>query len=156
MLASENVLKLPRAATLLSNWRKFLKQLNSDGCWKRVGAEVVQTSLTTMNHASATAEFINVLKTIVVELPAIMNKIKRQKEAKRFKDVHPEVATCGQPLVQRLAAIIAGEKEANDDDKKAGDGDEEGEAGDDAEDEEDDEPIAKSLKGKQKDRSVVF
>ena len=152
MLQSQNVVKLPKAVTLLSNWRKFLKQLNADGCWKRVGPETLQAAQTTSNHASATAEFVNVLKTICVDLPAIMNKIRRQKSAKDFKDKHPEVAVCGQPLEQRLAAIIAGEKaEGGGDDKKAaGDDGDKGEAGDGGEDSNDDEPTPKRMKGKQK------
>ena len=151
MLQSKNIVKLPKAAALLCNWRKLMKQLNADGCWKRIGADTLQTAQTTSNHAAATAEFVNVLKTILADLPAIMNKIKRQKAAKDFKDKHPEVATCGQPLEQRLAAIIAGEKiDGGGDDKQADGDDALGDAdGGSQYGTDDDEPIAKRIKGKQ-------
>ena len=139
LLTTPNKQKLPKAAGLITTWRRLLKGVNADGAWTKIPLDVLERARTVAQSASYTAEFTNVLDQIV-ELSNMRVKVHRIKAAEAFKaKMKDKDDVFGSGLQQRLAQLLAGESFLTE--EEGGDAEGGGEIA---------EPPAKRIRGKER------
>ena len=145
LISNAHLERLPKAATLLTTCRRMLKGLNADGSWLRVPVDTLSRSQSVAAHAGLTAEFIHFAKQILIELPSIVNNMRRKKAAVVLLDKvksQQNTVQIGEALEERLKKIADGtwpEKTEN----TEGDADAGGDVEVEGDDGEDNEPLKK-------------
>ena len=109
ILANEKLEKAGKGAALIAQWKRWLQQLEKDGCGSVFDVDSVSKWTTVRNEAVAFIEFSAAAKHVVEILPGIKNKPQRVKSAKHYlEEVKNKEVNIGEDLLKRLELLCAG------------------------------------------------
>ena len=109
ILANEKLEKTGKGAALIAQWKRWLQQLEKDGCGSVWDVESVSKWTTVRKEAVAFVEFSAAAKHVVEILPAIKNKPQRVKSAKHFlEELKNKELDVGGDILKRLELLCAG------------------------------------------------